>query len=92
MTTLRKALLSGGCLLRAETRAIRLTVNGAGNEITGVIAIPPEGGDPATYPVYTADAYVLAASPIESARLLFLSDSAGLGNSSGQIGRKLMFH
>jgi choline dehydrogenase-like flavoprotein len=37
---------------------------------------------------------VLAASPIESARLCLLSDpdGPGLGNSSGLLGRNLMFH
>ncbi len=46
-----------------------------------------EGCDPAKYPVYQAECYVLAASPVESARLLFLSDSSReLGNSSGNVG------
>jgi choline dehydrogenase-like flavoprotein len=42
----------------------------------------------------TADAFVLAASAIESARLCLLSGSPGaaLGNSSGQVGQNLMFH
>ena len=92
VTTLRQALLTDSCQLRAETRAVWLWTNGAKNKITGVSVIPPEGGDPAKYPVYQADRYVLAASPIESARLLFLSEPGGLGNSSGQVGRNLMFH
>jgi len=77
----------GSCLLRAETRAIKLLVNGAKNAISGIRVIPPEGGDPVDY---KADAYVLAASAIESARLLLMSDD--LGNGSGQVGRNLMFH
>ena len=93
VTTLRQALLTGNCLLRSQTRAVRLLLNGAKDAITGVAVIPPEGCDPANYPVYQADAYVLAASPIESARLLFLSDPSGqLGNRSGQVGQNLMFH
>lgn len=36
-----------------------------------------------------ADVVVLAASSVETARLLLLS---GIGNSSGQVGRNLMFH
>jgi choline dehydrogenase-like flavoprotein len=36
-----------------------------------------------------ADVVVLAASAVETARLLLLS---GIGNSSGQVGRNLMFH
>jgi choline dehydrogenase-like flavoprotein len=86
VTMLRKALLSNSCQLRAETRVVKLVVNGAGNAITGVEAIDPTGARV----TYTADRYVLAASPIEDARLLQLS--GGLGNSSGLVGRNLMFH
>ena len=86
VTMLRKALLSGNCQLRAETRVVKLVVNGAGNAITGVEAIDPTGARV----TFTADRYVLAASPIEDARLLLLS--GGLGNSSGMVGRNLMFH
>jgi choline dehydrogenase-like flavoprotein len=86
VTMLRKALLSNNCQLRAETRVVKLVVNGAGNAITGVEAIDPTGARV----TYTADRYVLAASPIEDARLLMLSD--GIGNSSGLVGRNLMFH
>jgi gluconate 2-dehydrogenase alpha chain len=86
VTMLRKALLSGNCQLRAETRVVKLLSSGAGDAITGVQCIGP-AGDKQTF---TADRYVLAASPIEDARLLFLS--GGLGNSSGMVGRNLMFH
>jgi choline dehydrogenase-like flavoprotein len=86
VTMLRKALLSNNCQLRAETRVVKLVVNVAGNAITGVEAIDPTGARV----TYTADRYVLAASPIEDARLLLLSD--GIGNSSGLVGRNLMFH
>jgi choline dehydrogenase-like flavoprotein len=93
VTFLRKALLTGNCLLRAEVRAVKLLVNGAGNQIAGVQVIPPEGCAAGNYTTYQADAYVLAAGPIESARLVLLSDaSARLGNSSGQVGQNLMFH
>jgi choline dehydrogenase-like flavoprotein len=86
VTMLRKALLSGNCQLRAETRVVKLVTNGAGTAITSVEAIDPTGARV----TYTADRYVLAASPIEDARLLQLS--GGLGNSSGMVGRNLMFH
>jgi len=92
VTTLRQALLTGNCLLRSETRAVRLEVDGSGKKITGVRVVPPEGVDSTKYPTYTAQTYVLAASPIESARLLLLSAPGGLGNSSDQVGRNLMFH
>jgi choline dehydrogenase-like flavoprotein len=89
MTTVRKALLSGNCQLLTETRAVRLLRGGSG-DVTGVEAILPDG----TREWFTADRYVLAASPIEDARLLLLSDPGGpgVGNSSGLVGRNLMFH
>jgi choline dehydrogenase-like flavoprotein len=88
MTMVRKALLSGKCQLLTETRAARLTYSGS--NVTGVEAILPDG----TRQTFTANRYVLAASPIEDVRLLLLSDPGGpgLGNSSGLVGRNLMFH
>ena len=88
VTMLRKALLSGNCQLLSETKVTRLLLNGAKNAVVGVEAIGPDG----TKATYTADRYVLAASPIEDARLLFLTDPAGAGNSSGSVGRNLTFH
>ena len=86
VTMLRDALLSGNVQLQAETRVVKLVPNGAGNAIASVEAIDPSGARV----TFTADTYVLAASPIEDARLLLLS--GGLANSSGQVGRNLMFH
>lgn len=86
VTTLRKALLTGNCLLVSETRAIKLTQNG--NSITGVVCLDPKGKKV----TYKAGTYILAASPIESARLLLNSEPNGLGNSSGMVGRNLTFH
>lgn len=90
VTMLRKALLSGNCQLVTQTRAVKLLVNGARNTVTGVECKGPSGEKV----MYTADRYILAASPIEDARLLLLSDPGGpgLGNSSGQVGQNLMFH
>jgi len=89
VTTLRKALLTGNCQLRPETRAVRLLVDGAGTTVTGVEAILPDG----SRATFTADRYVLAANPIEDVRLLYLSGTGGPpGNASGLIGRNLMFH
>ena len=90
VTLLRQALLSGNCQMITQTRAVRLLTNGAKNAITGVACLGPSA-EPVTY---TADRYVLSTSPIEDARLLLLSDPGGpgLGNSSGQVGRNLMFH
>lgn len=89
VTTLRKALLTGNCQLRAETRAVRLLSDGAGTTIAGVEAILPDG----TRGTFTADRYVLAANPVEDVRLLYLSGAGNpLGNTSGLVGRNLMLH
>ncbi len=88
VTTLREALLSGNCQVRFNCQAVRLLHNN-GTHVTGVEYIDPDGKAQTA----SADVYILAASPIESARLCLLSDnSAGLGNSSGMVGRNLMFH
>ncbi len=90
VTTLRHALLTGNCQLWPETRVIKLLLSASGNEVTGVQAIGSDGS-----PLqFTADRYILAASPIEDVRLLLLSDPGGpgVGNSSGLVGRNLTFH
>jgi choline dehydrogenase-like flavoprotein len=90
VTVLRKALLTNNCQILCETRASKLVTNGSKNQITGVETIGPDGSKA----TYSADRYVLALSPVEDARLLLLSDPGGpgLGNSSDQVGRNLMFH
>ncbi len=89
VTTLRRALLSGNCQLRYEAQVVRLRT--AAGRVTAVEYVDGDGA----LQTATADAYVLAASAIESARLCFLSGPSPtepLGNSSGQVGRNLMFH
>ena len=89
VTTLRQALLSGRCQLRANATAIQL-VNDGGH-VQAVRYVDGEG----RVHEQRADAFVLAASPIESARLCLLSPTPSgevLGNRSGQVGRNLMFH
>src|SRR5262249_33658293 len=76
--------LSGKCQLRYEAQVIRLT--SSGRTVTGVQYVDADGA----HKTATASAFILAASPIESARLCLLSGN--LGNSSGQVGRSLMFH
>ena len=90
VTTLRRALLTGNCQLRYNSHVARLLTDAGKRRVTGVEYFDPDGN----LQRVTAERYVLAASPIESARLCFLSDAdgAGLGNSSGQLGRHLMFH
>ncbi|MBX7100828.1 MAG: GMC family oxidoreductase [Myxococcaceae bacterium] len=86
VTTLRKAFLTGNCLLYPETRAVKLLTNGTRTEVTGVECLDPEGKTV----TYRADMVVLAASPIEDTRLVLLS--GGFGNGSGMLGRNLTFH
>ncbi len=88
VTALRRALLTGRCLLLSETRVQDLLKKGS--QIVGVRALDPEGKPV----VFEADQYILAASPIEDARLLLLSDpgGSGIGNSNGLVGKNLMFH
>lgn len=86
VTMLRRALLSQLCQLQTETRAVKLVANGAGTGVDGVECIGPDGKRLTLH----ADAYVLAANPIEDARLLLLS--GGLGNASDLVGRCLTFH
>ncbi len=90
VTMIRKALLTGNALLLAETRATKLIMNAAKDTVTAVQCIDPNGN----VVQYTASRYVLAASPVEDARLLLLSDPGGpgIGNSSNMVGRNLMFH
>ncbi|MFN8542965.1 MAG: GMC family oxidoreductase [Candidatus Binatia bacterium] len=89
VSTLRAALLSGNCQLRVNCHASRL-VNDGGH-VHAIEYVDGEG----TLQTAVADAYLLAASAIESARLCLLSATPGggaLGNSSGQLGQNLMFH
>lgn len=89
VTALRRALRSGRCQLRFHAQVSRL-VNDGGH----VSAVEYVDGDGVLQSA-RADAFLLAASPIESARLCLLSPTPSgdaLGNSSGQVGRNLMFH
>lgn len=90
VTFLRDALLTGRVQVRTNARATRLVRDASGRRITAVEYLDPDG-NPARV---AADRFVLAASAIESARLCLLSDPGGpgLGNSSGLVGRNLMFH
>jgi gluconate 2-dehydrogenase alpha chain len=84
VTFLRDALLTGNCQLRYNTTVTRLIAGGGA--VSAVEYIAPDGRTERAQ----ADVYILAASAIESARLCLLSDD--LGNSSGAVGRNLMFH
>lgn len=90
VTFLRDALLSEQCQLRYNAQVTRLVANAAKTRVDAVQYLDAGGNAQQA----SADVVVLAASPIEDARLCFLSDPGGdgLGNSSGLVGRNLMFH
>jgi choline dehydrogenase-like flavoprotein len=90
VTTLRKALLTDNCQLRYNAHVARLLVDGSGRRVVAVEYIDNDGRPQSA----AADIVILAASPIESARICLLSDpqGRGLGNSSGHLGRHMMFH
>jgi choline dehydrogenase-like flavoprotein len=90
VTFLREALLSGRVQVRTSSRATRLVTDASGRRVVSVEYLDADG-NPASV---SGDRFVLAASAIESARLCLLSDPGGpgLGNSSGLVGRNLMFH
>jgi choline dehydrogenase-like flavoprotein len=89
VTTLRRALRSGRCQLRYNCQVVGLLNDGG--HVSSVRYVDGDGAEQTA----SAGAYVLAASPIESARLCLLSETPGggaLGDSSGLVGRNLMFH
>ncbi len=86
---LPRAEATGRLEIRAECMARRIVTNG--QRATGVEYLDREG----TTQFVEARVVVLAASAIESARLLLLSESSqfphGLANGSGLVGRNLTF-
>ncbi|MGH7818668.1 MAG: GMC oxidoreductase, partial [Candidatus Binatia bacterium] len=91
--TLKDASNAPLVTLRAESTALRLrgAPGTSGKWRITTVDYLDEDGAPQDA---TADIFVLAASPIESARLAIRSelDLDGRGNSSGLLGRNLMFH
>ncbi len=90
VTTLRRALRSGRCQLRANAVVTRLVPTTDGRAIAAVEYLDARGRRQRA----RADVFVLAAGAIESPRLCLLSDPGGfgLGNASGQLGRNYMAH
>ena len=88
---LHHALLAGAQLL-PRAFVYRVETSADGKRATGVSYRDTAGASHTVSP----DIVILAASAIETARLLLLSASSshpdGLGNRSGQLGRNLMFH
>ncbi|MFA6044535.1 MAG: GMC family oxidoreductase [Phycisphaerales bacterium] len=83
--------------LRTHAKVTRVLTNASGNEATGVEAeVSDHSGGKPRVESWTADVVVVACGAINSAALLLRSASAqhpdGLANSSGLVGRNLMFH
>jgi gluconate 2-dehydrogenase alpha chain len=85
VTLLREALVTGNVQLRYNCAVLRLVADAGGTAVSAVEYMDPDGA----LVQVSADRVILAASAAESARLLLLSQ---LGNSSGLVGRHLMFH
>jgi gluconate 2-dehydrogenase alpha chain len=89
LTSVPQALATGNFDLRTGCRVLRVLTN-AGGRATGVEYVDAAG----QIRRQEADAVILSAYTWENIRLLFLSADdkhpAGLGNSSGQLGKHLM--
>ncbi|MEP7087254.1 MAG: GMC family oxidoreductase [Gemmatimonadota bacterium] len=91
VTVIPKAIATGRCEIRTECTAFRVETNAKGRA-TGVVYWDRDGKERKQH----ARATILAANGAETARLLLLSASPhfphGLANSSGMVGRNLMFN
>jgi choline dehydrogenase-like flavoprotein len=90
-TMIPKAVATGRCEVRTESTVFRVETNTNGRA-TGVVYWDREG----TERRQSARAVILAANGAETTRLLLLSASPafpqGLANSSGNVGRYIMFN
>jgi gluconate 2-dehydrogenase alpha chain len=84
---LRRALSTGRCEIRPESFVTEILLDSSGRRARGVRYLAGDD-DPAPREV-SANAVILAAGAFESPRLLL---RCGVGNSSGLVGRYLMFH
>ncbi len=82
---LRRALHTGRCQIRPESRVVGVTLDASGRRATGVRYLDADRVEREV----RADHVVLAAGAFETPRLLLGQE---LGNSSGLVGRNLMFH
>lgn len=89
---LAQALATGRVTLHVDA-AVRRVVTDATGRARGVLVRSMRDGREREF---GADVVIVAAAAIESARLLLLSKDAkhpdGLGNTSGHVGRHLVFH
>lgn len=92
VTAVRAGLLTGNLQLFTETCVTKVLSNAAGDHATGVEVIGPDGA----IGQFFAKHIVIGVNAIETPRLLFASAPVGkpegLANSSGLLGRNLMFH
>lgn len=90
-TMIPAALASGNCEIRAECAVYRVGTNAAGR-VDEVFYIDPDGAQRSQ----KAKAVILSANGAETSRLLLSSANSrfpdGLANSSGFVGRNLMFN
>jgi choline dehydrogenase-like flavoprotein len=90
-TVIPKAIATGRCELRTDSTVFRVETNATGRA-TGVAYWDRDGRERRQ----SARAVVLAANGAETTRLLLLSTSTafpqGLANSSGNVGRHIMFN
>ncbi|MEP6494475.1 MAG: GMC family oxidoreductase [bacterium] len=90
-TVIPKAVATGQCEVRTESTVARVETNAKGRA-TGVVYWNRDGKERRQL----ARAVVLAANGVETTRLLLLSTSPafphGLANSSGNVGRHIMFN
>jgi choline dehydrogenase-like flavoprotein len=82
---LQRALRTGRCRIEPEAYVTRVTVDTSGRRATGVEYLDREG----VVHHLRSDHVVLACGAFETPRLLLRN---GLANSSGLVGRNLMFH
>lgn len=85
VASLRRALLTGRCEIRPESVATEIVLDGSGRRARGVRYLDA-GGERREV---RARHVILACGAFETPRLLL---RCGVGNSSGLVGRNLMFH
>jgi gluconate 2-dehydrogenase alpha chain len=87
IASLRRALQTGRCEVRPESYVSEVVIDASGRRATGVRYLDIAAGN--LEREVRASYVVLAAGAFETPRLLLRS---GVGNSSGLVGRNLMYH
>ena len=90
-TMIPRAVASGNCEIRPDSTVMRVEVD-AGGRATGVVYIDGNGAEQRQ----VAKSVILSANGAETTRLLLMSETTrfpqGLANSSGMLGKHLMFN